>query len=266
MKTIGKLSLTVTFALSLLFIGCKKDDSDGSNEPAKVMMRLTDAPADYDAVLIDVRAVEIHYEDESEEAGWETLDNVRPGIYNLLDFTNGIDTLIAYDDVPARRINQIRLILGSDNDVVIDGISYDLKTPSAQQSGLKLNVQETLEPGLVYEFWLDFDASRSIVTTGNGNYILKPVIRVFTKVTTGSIEGTVMPAASHPAILAYNAAGDTAAARADSVTGYFLIPGLNDGSYTIEFDPVSPYQPKTETGVVVSTGVVTDMDTVIITQ
>ncbi|MEQ9261553.1 MAG: DUF4382 domain-containing protein [Owenweeksia sp.] len=264
MNITGKMSLAFLFGVSLYLTGCNKDDNN-SSEPATIRMNLTDAPADYDAVLIDVREVHIHFDGEEEE-GWEELEDTRPGIYNLLDFTNGVDTLIAEGDVPARKINQVRLILGPDNDVVIDGVSYDLKTPSAQQSGLKLKVNETLEPGLVYEFWLDFDASRSIVTTGNGKYLLKPVIRVFTKVATGSIEGVVSPSASHPAILAYNAAGDTAAARADSVSGYFLIPGLNHGSYTVEFDPVSPYQPKTESGVVVTTGVVTDMDTVLITQ
>ncbi|MGB0178232.1 MAG: DUF4382 domain-containing protein, partial [Owenweeksia sp.] len=265
MKTIGKLSLALLFGVSVYLTSCNKDDAN-SSEPATIRMNLTDAPADYDAVLIDVREVHIHFEGDGEDEGWEELENIRPGIYNLLDFTNGVDTLIAEGDVPARRINQIRLILGPDNDVVIDGVSYDLKTPSAQQSGLKLNVQETLEPGLVYEFWLDFDASRSIVTTGNGKYILKPVIRVFTRLTTGSIEGVINPAAAHPGVLVYNTAGDTAAARADEVSGYFLVPGLKGGSYTVEFDPVSPYQSKSESGVIVTTGIVTDMGTVSIVQ
>ncbi len=43
-----------------------------------------------------------------------------------------------------------------------------MKTPSAQQSGLKLNVHEEFLQGVAYEYIIDFDAARSIVKTGNG--------------------------------------------------------------------------------------------------
>ena len=59
--------------------------------------------------------------------------------------------------------------------------SFDLTTPSAQQSGLKLNILATFLQGVAYEYIIDFDAARSIVTTGNGKFILKPTLKVFTK-------------------------------------------------------------------------------------
>ncbi len=257
-KLLGMLCIVSFLAAT----ACDKDDDNNVTEgKATMRMHLTDAPAAYDAVYVDVQEIEVH----SDNGGWVTLTNIKPGIYNLLDFRNGLDTLIAVGEVPSGKISQIRLILGPNNSVVENGITHSLKTPSAQQSGLKLNVNYTLQPGLVYEFWLDFDASRSIVAKGNGDFNLKPVIKVFTKNTTGSIEGFVDPSASSPVVIAYNTAGDTATAFANS-NGYFLLGGLSPSSYTVDFDPIAPYNFKQVTGVAVTVGNVTDMGTIIITQ
>jgi hypothetical protein len=40
--------------------------------------------------------------------------------------------------------------------------TYDLKTPSAQQSGLKLKINQTLVAGATYEFMLDFDVKTQL--------------------------------------------------------------------------------------------------------
>lgn len=250
--------------LSCLFIAaCNKDD-DKKVGTSTMKFNLTDAPAAYDAVYIDVQEVEVHVSNTGDPNldGWKTMTNIQPGIYNLLDFQNGLDTLIASGNVPSGRVSQIRLILGANNEVVVNGVTEPLKTPSAQQSGLKLQVNYTLQSGIVYEFWLDFDASRSIVVKGNGDYSLKPVIRVFTKTSTGSIDGYVSPVSAYSGVLGYNAAGDSASTLSDPNTGYFLLSGLNPASYTVEFDPVAPFTPTDTMGINVSTGVVTHLDTI----
>ena len=61
---------------------------------------LTDAPADYDAVLIDIQDVQIHVSDNDAEGSWQSLI-VNKGIYNLLDFRNGMDTLLGSIELPA---------------------------------------------------------------------------------------------------------------------------------------------------------------------
>lgn len=250
---------------TLLISACNKDNNaTNTSGQATMKFNLTDAPALYDAVNIDIQEVEVHVSNTGDpnNEGWIAMTNIQPGIYNLLDFTNGLDTLIAYGDVPAGKVSQIRLILGTQNSVVVNGVSKELKTPSAQQSGLKLKVNYTLEAGIVYEFWLDFDASRSIVVKGNGGYSLKPVIRVFTTSTTGSIDGYISPVAASSAVLAYNVAGDSASAISNSNTGYFLLSGLNPSTYTVEFDPIAPYTARDTMGINVTTGVVTHLDTI----
>jgi len=111
---------------------------------------------------------------------------------------------------------------------------------------------------------LDFDAAQSVVLTGNGKYILKPVIRAIATAASGALTGMVNPAASSPKVYAIMGM-DTVGTVADA-TGKYYFPGLAAGSYQVKFVPVSPYAVKTVTDVSVANGSVTDMGTVTITQ
>ncbi len=61
---------------------------------------------------------------------------------------------------------------------MVDSVLHELKTPSAQQSGLKINVHADISNVDVFNLLIDFDAEESVVEQGNGGYILKPVIKV----------------------------------------------------------------------------------------
>ena len=153
--------------LVLVVGSCKK-----SLDKYPIDVRMTDASATYDAVNIDLQGVEI-----TGSNGTAVLMDVNAGIYNLLNFSNGVDTLLATGGLEVSEISQIRLILGPNSTIVVDGTSYPLSTPSADQSGLKLQVHQALEAGVLYTVLLDFDANKSVVVTGNNTYKLKPVIR-----------------------------------------------------------------------------------------
>jgi hypothetical protein len=251
------LSLVFLAAAILLFFSCSKNSSSGGGS-SHLEVRLTDDPSTYDAVYIDVRQVEVNVSsDTGTSSGWQVLPLLRPGVYNLLDFRNGIDTVLAAADLPAGKLSQMRLVLGNNNSVVINGQSFPLKTPSAQQSGLKFNIHATLTGGIVYRLWIDFDAGRSIVTTGNGGYILKPVIRTYTEAIGGSIKGYVLPSAAKPQVWAVQGA-DTLLALPDSATGYYFFGGVNPGSWNLLFHALDSAYIDTAYSVSVSTGVVTD--------
>src|SRR5215203_1965455 len=117
------------------FILWSCDNHDG--ETARLEVRLTDAPGDYEEVNVDIQGVEIHSEDGNPSQGWMSLE-VRKGVYNLLEFTNGLDTLIASAELPAGKLSQIRFILGENNSLKVSGDVVPLKTPSGQESGLKI--------------------------------------------------------------------------------------------------------------------------------
>lgn len=236
-------------SLIALIPACNKDDN---SEKAHLSVRMTDAPATYDAVMIDIQAVEV-----IGNGGDLVMLNTNAGIYNLLHFSNGLDTLIATGDLDAGTISQIRLILGPNNTVVVDGIVYPLSTPSAQQSGLKLQVHETFEPGVSYYILLDFDANQSIVAKGNGEYLLKPVIRTINAAVTGSIRGSVTPIGLFAVVTATS--DGIAYSSVTNGNGDFLIAGLPAGIYDITVTPVLPLLPVIVTGTVVNTGITTNI-------
>src|SRR5688572_19475173 len=156
---------------AVIFTFCKKDENKPvPSAPTPYYVRMTDAPGNFTEVNIDLQGVEITGQGKTASL------NVNPGIYNLLDFANGVDTLIATGSLNAAKVQQIRLILGSNNSVVVDSVSYPLTIPSGSESGLKIQVHQTLQAGVAYEVLLDFDANQSVVLNGNGGYHLKPVI------------------------------------------------------------------------------------------
>ena len=240
--------------IAVAIISCMKDDA-GNADKVSMTFRLTDAPADYDKVYIEIVGLQVIINDKIIDMDVET------GIYNLLDFVNGTDTVIADQEIPSGKLSQIRLILGENNSLVIDQASYELTTPSAQQSGLKLNVHNDLNQGIAYEYTIDFDAAKSIVETGNGKYILKPVLRVFTDAVSGAIEGVVFPAKAKPEIYAISAQLDSLSAFADTISGKFMFRGLPAGNYKLSFLPQSPYLTATLQNISVTTGLVTKLDT-----
>ncbi|HEY9535204.1 MAG TPA: DUF4382 domain-containing protein [Mucilaginibacter sp.] len=245
-------------ALSLALVSCKKDKGSASGN-AHVTVKMTDAPGAFNSVILNVKSVVI-----VTDKGEQTLD-VNGGPVDILRFRSGRDTVLAAQDIPAGTIEQIRLVLNdSGNRVVVGGVSHDLTTPSGQTSGVKLNVHDSLTAGVSYTIRLDFDAAQSVVLTGNGKYILKPVIRAIATAASGALTGMVSPAASAPMVYAI-AGTDTVGSVADT-TGKYYFPGLAAGSYQVKFVPVSPYAVKTVTDVSVTNGNVTDMGTITITQ
>lgn len=232
------------FALTTGFVSCSSDDdSSGSDDgKARVSIRLTDAPGDYEQVLIEVEDVMIKTTaDGNEEEGWKSLSGANTGVIDLLSLTGGVTELLVNTELEAGYLHQIRLVLGDNNTIKVneDGTikEYALKTPSAEQSGLKVMVGQELEAGEDYTFILDFDVDKSVVVTGNGTYNLKPVIRMSVEEETGSIVGSVHPTTQQVLVKAEN--GTMTASAYTDAYGNFQIHGLPAGTYKVTATPAA---------------------------
>lgn len=163
-KLIAILSLSAFIFIS----SCKKESGSTT-----LRVKLTDAPAAYDEVNVDIREVNIKVDGDS--ASWIALPTAA-GIYNLLEYQDGVDTLISQAVITGAVIKEVRLVLGSENTIKVGSESFPLIIPSGSESGFKIKMNKTLNGGIDY-LTLDFDAALSVSQEASG-YKLRPVIRI----------------------------------------------------------------------------------------
>lgn len=262
-------SLQWTFAsLAVLLIAyaCRKESSAAANTgittavPTQMKIYLTDDQnLVFDKVLIDIQKLEIKVEDNGVDSlgGWFTLA-INPGVYDILQFRNGLDTLFATGTIPAnRKLQKIRMTLGKNNAVVKGTQTTALKLKDKNNEVIAKLDESNVDFSAPdqFLFWIDFDAGRSIKVdnSGSGNnngYELRPQIRIFTRSKSGRIEGRVLPAAAQAVVMAVNGT-DTATAKPER-EGEFKIVGLKAGTYTVIYDATAGnYKDTTLTNVVV---------------
>lgn len=257
----------------LFAASCSNDDDTPNGGNARVNFYLVDAPGDFDEVWIEVLAIRVKAEDDDsmddddddidddDESSWVEIPYDESSRYvNLLDLTGENSLFLGSEDFPEGEIDQLRLILGDDNYVVKDGVRSDLNTPSAQQSGLKIKVDEDIEGGMSYNLVIDFDVAKSIVVAGNsGNINLKPVLRAYMEEAASGIMGQVFPEEAYPVAVNAQKGDDTYNTSVDE-NGNFKILGMDDGLYTLTFTPNEGYQILVINDVLVEEGMVKTID------
>jgi uncharacterized protein DUF4382 len=164
----AKLIALVSFIAVIVLYSCKKE-----TENSIIKIRMTDAPVAMEEVNIDLQNVEVKFDKDTTK--WLSL-SANTGIYNLLGLQNGIDTLIAQGTFPTGVLKEVRLIVGDNNTVKVDGQVYPLTIPSGEETGLKIKVNKKLQ-ATIETLIIDFDAALSITQDSDG-YKLKPVIKL----------------------------------------------------------------------------------------
>lgn len=252
-----KIAIFSVALLSLVALSCSEftltpSPSSGQGE---LRLYLVDSPAAYDEVNISVARVEVHKESLDSTTGWYVINDV-PATYNLLELRNGASAILGGAKLQPGKYTQIRLILADGSNIKLGGQTYPLTVPSGFQTGVKLNHEFMIESGKLYELMLDFDADRSVRYQGN-RYRMSPVIRVHAVVTSGSISGTIDPPAAKA--YAFTVVGsDTVSTVADTLTGFFRLMALPEGTYTLEITSLAgTHNDTTITGI----GVVKQVDT-----
>lgn len=266
------------FFLAFLFSCDANKTSDMSATAPTISIRLVDAPGDYEAVNVEIVDVMIKMDnDNTDDNGWISLEAKNETV-NLLDFTGGFSkVLVERFAIPTGTLSQMRLVLGNGNTIVIknqnnENEAFELKTPSAQQSGLKLKVNTLIEEGFTYDFVLDFDVAKSIVRAGNsGNIILKPVLYVKAEASSGLIKGMVNPTdvPSMASVLVDDKgtpdpADDFIISAFTDNMGAFALWGVPAGTYEVVVTPLdeaSDYASGSATEIIVNNGQITIIST-----
>ncbi|XVJ65850.1 MAG: DUF4382 domain-containing protein [Lacibacter sp.] len=234
MKTVLKIAIPVAAILMLLLLGCKKESS-GNKGKQQLKVYLTDNPVNFQAVNINIQKVEVKIEVDSagfEREFWETLQ-IRPGMYNILNFRNGVDTLLAQGFVTTGEIKKLRITLGAGNNVVVDNVTYPL-TLKKPEVIIDVDDISSINPG-EFKIHIDFDACGSIIRISNNQFELQPRIKTFDDDHDGRIEGRVLPREAK-AVVSVTGGGQTLIALPDDDDGEFKIRGIKAGTVDLEIN------------------------------
>lgn len=241
-----------------------------ANSNGTMKISLTDAPAcGFDHVNVTIAKIGVNQSATAGDSdpGWYDITLSPAQRIDLLTLTNGVMTTLGQTPLPAGKYTQMRLVLATNgsttpppNSVVLTGTTAEiaLTTPSAQQSGLKMNVDVDVAANQIADVVVDFNACKSIVTAGgSGKYILKPVLSVtplFLSGASGSIS-----AGSAGATVSLEQAGVVVKSTAPDSTGHFLLP-VAPGTYDMVVTAPG-YTTEVVTGVVIASSTVTTVST-----
>ena len=223
-------------------------EGTGATAPGTMRLSITDAPAcGYDAVHLTIEKVRVHKASTADDgdAGWSEVVLSPAKRVDLLTLTNGVLEELGQTALPAGKYTQMRLILAANGGVAplansvtpTGGAETALTTPSAQQSGLKLNVDMDVTSDKVADFAIDFDACKSVVKRGNsGQYNLKPVVAVIPILSNAGLRvvGYVAPAIANTTTnVSVQFNGVPVKATAPDATGKFVLYPVPAGAYDL---------------------------------
>lgn len=241
--------LVLTGALALA--GCGGGGGGGESDTTgtgTMRVALTDAPAcGYDHVYVTVDRVRVHQNAGAADAdgGWSEVVLSPARRVDLLELTNGALEELGQTPLPAGTYTQMRLVLAENsaaapmaNSVVPTGGSeIALDTPSAQQSGLKMNVDVAVAANQVADIVIDFDACKSVVRRGNsGRYNLKPVLAAIPRLSDAGqrVTGYVVPAlGTGTTTVSLQLNGVPVRATPPDATGRFSLYPVPPGTYDL---------------------------------
>ena len=268
-------------AAALALAACGGGGGDGgtpvvttpsNNNSGTLALSLADSPAcGFDHVYVTVQKVRVNASADAAEdaAGWTELMVGPTQRFDLLALQNGVLASLGQTPLAVGHYAQLRLVLAENggatplaNSVVPTGGSeVALKTPSGQQSGLKLNASIDIAANQMADFVLDFDACKSIVTAGNsGQYLLKPVIAVVPNLlsgVSGYVDASVAYGGTH---ISLQQGGVVLKATAPDSSGKFVLAPVAPGSYDLVIQSTARAT-MVVTGVPVTAGTVTAVST-----
>jgi hypothetical protein len=183
--------------LCALLASCGGGGSGGSNAVVSsgqgtLRISITDAPSpEYTEINVTISGVRIHRSADAgtDEAGWSELQLPSPLRINLLSLQGGVLQELGILPLDAGHYQQIRLMAVPNsgagppfnNSVVYSSngqtVEMPLSIPTEDTTGIKVVHQFTIEESETVDLILDLDGKKSVAAQGNGDFMLKPVIK-----------------------------------------------------------------------------------------
>ena len=155
-----------------------------------IEIRVTDPPPpDIEHYMVALKSVEVHRQKRGEGSPWLTIVD-EPVTFDLVDLAE-IEEFLGSKIVETGVYTQIRMHVDSVMLTIEGGEVVPARIPNQK---IQIVRPFRVEANQTTELLLDFDGDRSLVVTGTGEFIFKPVIKL-----TVPLEGGVRPAKVRPA-------------------------------------------------------------------
>ena len=168
-----------------------------SGRLATLEIRATDDPLSQEVskILVTVNNIEVNIAKGDVDGGWTTVVD-EPTTFDLMQII-GVEEILGSAELTPGQYNQIRLTV-EDVVVTVQGADLRGKVPSGR---LKIAGQFTAVAGETTILTLDFDAAKSVVVTGAGKIIIKPVIKLLARkggepLSAAKVKGATQPEAA----------------------------------------------------------------------
>jgi Domain of unknown function (DUF4382) len=269
MKSVKRIiaALSAIIVVAMVVISCQKETSPDSGIPpgkSKLTVFLTDDPSlIFDSIFIDIQLLEVKVETPGGAEHWDTLP-IRQGVYNILKFRNGVDTLLTTAYVANGEIKKLRLTLGTRNSVMKNGNSFPLLLHNSnRQVIIDIPDIDRIDPN-TFQVWIDFDGHGSIIKLRNNQFELRPRIHSFNNRKGGRLEGEIKPGAALPAIIKVIAGPDTLLAVTDNHDGDFKVRGIKTSTVKVMVIPSNGYKDSVINNVLIRSNDDTDLGDIVL--
>jgi hypothetical protein len=176
---LNKESKLILVPLALL--GDKSDESKINTEQSQpdhvtIKIKLHNFPYTVkEFTKLQISILEVQVIDENDK---KFIVNQMPIEADLVSLGGDLRILVGSKILSYGKYTQIRLILGENNFLIVNGQLQPLKIPSGTQTGIKLVGEFTLRGGRITEVQVSFDPQKSIIHNKGQGYILKPTLKI----------------------------------------------------------------------------------------
>ena len=174
MKLMRSVRLII-IALSIVSLySCSKEyETKTFPDSALVTIKLQGLSSSLSNANIDISDIQFQMKaDPSEEDAWKSLQTVNMGVHDLVQVTGSqVVTLVDFDEIELGRIFGLKLILGDNNSVVKNGVSYDLIMNTDAQNEVINIVDKDIVANMLYEFIVEFDIEASVQVSQGAAYL-----------------------------------------------------------------------------------------------
>ena len=190
-KVEAKYDPTTLLALRIK-IEDEDDDADDDKETSKigwgiVEIRVTDPPpANVKSAVVHLSNIEVHRagNDVSDNAsgnvtssdntsGWIPIIGA-PASFDLMNVI-GVEQILGAANITAGKFTQIRMDVTKVTGVTTDNVSFTAQVPGDK---VKIVGEFNVGGGKKTVLTLDFDGEKSLVRTGQGKFLFKPVVKL----------------------------------------------------------------------------------------